>query len=186
MALTRNALTLIMMMDGMPVVNQGQEQHYSGAGDPYNRQPLWRSDYKTDTELYQWIAKLNHIRAFVVAEDEAFTSSKANIVFNSTHVIAMKKADAVTISTNAGLGAGRTNITLTQKMTGYRASQDYVDVSSCDIYKTTGNGSLNIDLGSEPKIFYPATALEVAGWECEKTGNSIHLTTMPAITAARI
>lgn len=173
MALTRNALAFMMMLDGMPVINQGQEQRYSGSNDPNNRQPLWSSGYKTNSELYQWIAKLNHIRTFAIAEDETYSSAKANVIFNNTHVIGMKKANAITVATNVGLGTSRANITLTQRMTGYSASKDYVDVLSCEKFKTTGNGSLNIEVGSEPKIFYSAKALRTAGWECEKTSKSI-------------
>lgn len=172
-SLSRNALAFLMMLDGIPVINQGQEQRYSGANDPYNREPVWTSDYNTDAELYQWIARLNQVRSFIIGEDCTYASSKASVIFNSTHAIGMKKADAITVATNAGLGASKTNITLAQSNTGYSPSNYYIDVLSCDLYKTTGNGSLNLELGSEPKIFYPAKALRAAGWECEKLGTSI-------------
>ncbi|KAJ4388641.1 hypothetical protein N0V93_006100 [Gnomoniopsis smithogilvyi] len=168
MALTRNALAFMMMLNGMPVINQGQEQHYSGANDPYNREPIWTSDYNTDSELYQWITRLNLFRSFAITEDDTYSSSKAGVIFNNTHAIGMKKANVVTVATNVGLGGSKTNITLTQKTTGYSPSDYYVDVLSCDLYRTTSNGSLNIELGSEPKIFYPAKAIRAAGWECEK------------------
>lgn len=171
MSLTKNAHALMMMLDGIPVINQGQEQRYSGANDPYNRQPVWDSDYNTDSELYQWIARLNKFRTFAINEDDSYMSSRASVVFNNTHIIGLKKGGAVTLATNVGLGASKANITLTQGMTGYEAARTYVDVLSCEKFKTTRKGSLNIELGSEPKIFYPAKALKEAGFECEKPGN---------------
>lgn len=162
-----------MMLDGMPVINQGQEQFYSGANDPNNRLPVWDSEYNTDSELYQWIAKLNEIRTFAINGDDSYMSSRASVVFNNTHVIGLKKGNAVTLATNVGLGANKANITLTQGMTGYEAGKTYVDVLSCEKFKTTRTGSLNIELGSEPKIFLPAKVLKEAGFECEKPGKFI-------------
>lgn len=168
--MTKNAHAFLMSLDGMPVVNQGQEQRYSGANDPYNRLPLWDSDYNTKSELYQWIAKLNKFRTLAIKEDESFISSKASVIFNNTHIIGLKKGNAVTIATNVGLGASKTNITLTQEMTGYDASKTYVDVLGCEKYKTTRKGSLNIEVGSDPKILFPAKALKETGWKCGKKG----------------
>lgn len=165
----------MMMMDGIPVIYQGQEQRYSGANDPYNREPVWKSGYSTQSELYEWIAKLNRFRNFAIDTDDTYVSSRASVILNSTHIIVMKKGNAITIATNVGLGASKSNVTLTQKMTGFYPSTTYMDVLRCEAYETTKNGSLNIELGSEAKILYPAVALESAGFECENIGKCIPL-----------
>lgn len=159
-----------MMMDGMPVINQGQEQRYSGAGDPHNREPLWTSGYDTDAKLYQWIATLNSVRTMTIGADEGFVSTKASVIFNNTHIIAMKKGAAITIATNVGTGGVGSQITLTQKASGAGNLMKYVDVLSCDEFKSTGNGSLIIDMGSEARVILPAETVQETGFKCEKPG----------------
>jgi alpha-amylase len=53
-------MTFNFMSDGIPIVYYGQEQRFSGAADPLNREPFWPSNYeKGDT--YAFIAKLNMV-----------------------------------------------------------------------------------------------------------------------------
>lgn len=43
MSLVKNAIAFTMLGDGIPVVYQGQEQHFSGGADPGSREALWLS-----------------------------------------------------------------------------------------------------------------------------------------------
>ena len=45
MSLVKNALAFSIMSDGIPVVYQGQEQHFAGGDDPGCREALWLSGY---------------------------------------------------------------------------------------------------------------------------------------------
>ena len=54
-----NALTLIMMMRGMPVVYYGTEQRFN---QQHNRASLWHKLFKASTEMYKLLAHLNSIR----------------------------------------------------------------------------------------------------------------------------
>lgn len=58
MLLLSNAMTFNFMSDGIPIVYYGQEQSFTGAGDPYNREPLWTSNY-AQTDAYKLIQSLN-------------------------------------------------------------------------------------------------------------------------------
>jgi len=39
--------------EGIPVIYYGDEQYFSGGGDPYCREALWESGYNKDSRLYQ-------------------------------------------------------------------------------------------------------------------------------------
>ena len=58
----KNALALVLLAEGIPVVYYGTEQGYSGGADPANREVLWTSGYSTDADLYKFIATVNKSR----------------------------------------------------------------------------------------------------------------------------
>lgn len=173
MARVKNSLAFAHLMDGFPVVYYGAEQHFTGAFEPSNRQNLWSSGYRTDTELYRWYRKLNHIRALVIGADPAFipyqaepmpiyTSSNGTVANKSTPVKTMmvKKSDVVSVITNVGLGGARHNITLDASATLYIADTVYVDLLSCERFKTTSNGQLTFEIAELPRIFFPASKVD--------------------------
>lgn len=59
----RNALVMLLTMDGIPCINYGTEQNFNGGNDPANREDLWRSGYATDGATFQWIKRLNGLRS---------------------------------------------------------------------------------------------------------------------------
>lgn len=177
MARTKNAMAFTHLADGYPVVYYGTEAHFSGVSDPSNRQWLWSSGYQTDAELYRWIRKMNRIRALVIAADPAYipyqaeptpiytAASNATQATNTTttplvKVMTMKKSDVVSVITNVGLGGARSNITLDASSTLYIADTIYVDLVSCERFKTTSNGQLSFQMGELPRIFFPASKVD--------------------------
>jgi glycosidase len=56
------ALGYLLTMDGIPCIYYGTEQAFHGGNDPSNREPLWWSNYATDGETFQWVARLIRIR----------------------------------------------------------------------------------------------------------------------------
>lgn len=62
-AALRNALTLMLTMDGIPCIYYGTEQNFSGGNDPANREPLWESGYDTTNATFKHVSALNSLRA---------------------------------------------------------------------------------------------------------------------------
>ena len=60
--LLKNALAFVILSRGIPILYYGTEQGYAGGADPANREDLWRSNFNTNTNLYQSIAKLTAAR----------------------------------------------------------------------------------------------------------------------------
>lgn len=184
MALTKNALAFTLLFDGIPIIYQGQEQHFSGQNDPFNRERLWTSGYNEDSELYRWIAQLNAVRALAIDTDPAFVSSQADTVWpppaptasnntsggnstsNSTtsptpsaltnHHIAVKKGSLVTVLTNVGVGGQKLDVVLPRNATKYKPGGVYVDLLSCDSFIADRNGAVSFEMGWEPRVLYPA------------------------------
>lgn len=67
-----NALAFIFYVRGIPTIYYGTEQAYNTDGDPYCRQPLWDSDYNTDSTFYKYIAMLNKNRKAMEIQDKEF------------------------------------------------------------------------------------------------------------------
>ncbi len=61
-AALHNALAFLLTEEGIPCIYYGTEQQFSGGNDPYNREPLWTTGYKTDGETFQWIKRLTTLR----------------------------------------------------------------------------------------------------------------------------
>eukprot|EP01111_Echinosteliopsis_oligospora_P004401 TRINITY_DN1708_c0_g1_i1.p1 TRINITY_DN1708_c0_g1~~TRINITY_DN1708_c0_g1_i1.p1 ORF type:complete len:473 (-),score=89.95 TRINITY_DN1708_c0_g1_i1:30-1421(-) len=57
-----NAITYVLMAQGIPIIYYGTEQGFSGANDPNNREILWPTGYATSNSLYKLITTLNGVR----------------------------------------------------------------------------------------------------------------------------
>ncbi|KAK3945256.1 glycoside hydrolase family 13 protein [Diplogelasinospora grovesii] len=181
MALAKNAIAFTMLKDGIPIVYQGQEQHYSGGSTPNNREALWLSGYSTTAELYTWITQLNQIRAQAIAQDVNYMSYNAWPVYSDSNNIAMRKGydgyQVVGVFTNVGSSSSAT-VTLSSSSTGFTASQALVDVMSCTAYTTTSSGDLTVTLsGGLPVVLYPLARLSGSGICSSLTGRTLTPTT---------
>lgn len=78
MSLAKNVATFTIMSDGIPIIYAGQEQHYNGGSDPYNREATWLSGYNTDSELYKVIAQANAIRNKAIYQAEDYITYKVS------------------------------------------------------------------------------------------------------------
>lgn len=180
MALTKNAMAFTLLFDGIPIIYQGQEQHFSGQNDPFNRERLWTSGYNEDSELYRWIAQLNAVRALVIDTDPTFVSSQADTVWppqapsagnttsggNSTtstpttaltnHHMAIKKGSLITVLTNVGVGGDKLDVVLPRNATRYKPGGVYVDLLSCESFIADRNGAVSFEMGWLPRALYPA------------------------------
>ena len=68
-------IAFVFLSDGIPIIYAGQEQHYSGGNDPYNREATWLSGYSTSAELYEFITATNKIRKLAISSDSSYLTS---------------------------------------------------------------------------------------------------------------
>ncbi|KAL2158581.1 hypothetical protein VTH06DRAFT_4348 [Thermothelomyces fergusii] len=162
-ALAKNAIAFTMLKDGIPILYQGQEQYYDGSRTPSNREALWTSGYSASSEFYQWITKLNRIRALAIAQDEDYVTSKITFVYSDSHTVATRKGNAghqiVSIFTNMGASSSA-SVTLPSSATGFDANQQLLDVLSCTLFTTDSSGGLTVTLvDGLPRVLYPTSRL---------------------------
>ena len=166
-ALAKNAIAFTMLKDGIPVIYQGQEQHYAGGDVPADREAIWYSGYSTTATLYTWIAALNKIRSWAIRQDAGYLSYQAYPVYSDSNTIAMRKgregSQVIGVFTNKG-SSGSASVTLSSSATGFASGQSVVDVMSCSTFTTDSSGSLSVSLsGGIPRVFYPSSKLSGSG-----------------------
>ncbi|KAK0730547.1 glycoside hydrolase superfamily [Lasiosphaeris hirsuta] len=161
------AIAFTMLKDGIPIIYQGQEQHYAGKATPNNREALWFSAYSTSSELYTWITKLNKIRAWAITQDAGYLSQTMQVVYSDSHTVATRKgftgSQVVGIFSNIGSGSSNTT-KLSSSGTGFGAGQTVVDALSCTVLTTDLSGDITATiLGGIPQILYPLARLLGSG-----------------------
>ncbi|KAI0429393.1 alpha-amylase [Xylaria sp. FL1042] len=162
-ALDKNAIAFAMLSDGIPIVYQGQEQHFSGASDPNNREALWTSGYATDNDLYPWIQKLNQIRNQAIYVDSTYVDYQAWPMSPDSNTIVLRKGYAgsqiVSVHTNIGASGGSYSVSLSSSYTGFTANQALTEVMSCTTTTTDSSGTLSFTQDSVTQVFYPSAQL---------------------------
>ncbi|GCB23537.1 alpha-amylase A type-3 [Aspergillus awamori] len=162
MSLAKNAATFTILADGIPIIYAGQEQHYSGGNDPYNREATWLSGYKTTSELYTHIAASNKIRTHAIKQDTGYLTYKNYPIYQDTSTLAMRKGynGTQTITVLSNLGASGSSYTLSLPGTGYTAGQKITEIYTCTNLTVNSNGSVPVPMKSGlPRILYPADKL---------------------------
>lgn len=168
------------LLAGIPIVYQGQEQHYAGSGTPHNREAVWFSGYSTGSELYKWIAKLNKIRSHAIADDAEYLSNM-RVIYSDNHNIATRKGQLVGVFTNVGSSSSATVMV----PTGFGGGTRLVDVMSCNSHTTEGDGRLTVHLaGGLPAVLYPADRLSGSGICGEQGGTSPTTSTQTATSTS--
>ncbi|KAI4731010.1 putative alpha-amylase [Aureobasidium sp. EXF-10728] len=166
-SLAKNAIGFAMLADGIPIVYQGQEQHFSGASTPAQREQLWKSGYDKTAVLYKHIGKLNAIRTLAIKNDEGYLGYNAYPVWTDDHTIVMRKGnnDTQVIGVFNNLGAqGSANFTLLATSSGFDAGMEVTDVLACDKFTTDEKGDVEVKIvGGEPLVLYSTKQLEGSG-----------------------
>lgn len=158
LALARNVITFTMLTDGIPIIYQGQEQHFrslGGESDPYNREALWPSGYDRTHELYKLISLLNKVRKHAMHDDSMFLTTRAKVIHMSSQTIAIEKGGLLIVLSNGGSqSANYTRSIQTRFMTRSLVT----DVLSCETQMVKRNGSLDVTLAAgQPRIYYSST-----------------------------
>ncbi|KAG9828208.1 alpha-amylase, partial [Aureobasidium melanogenum] len=166
-ALAKNAIAFTMLADGIPIIYQGQEQHFSGSSVPNNREALWLSGYSTSSQLYPFIATLNMIRKQAIKQDTGYLTYKAYPVYSDASTIVMRKgttgSQVIGLFTNKG-SSGSSSFTLSSSASGFTAGQAVTDVLSCTSYTADSNGNIAISVNAgAPRVLYPTSKLAGSG-----------------------
>ena len=164
-----------MLTDGIPIIYEGQEQHYSGAAVAANREAIWLSDYATDSTFYQWIAALNQIRNEAIYVDPTYVSYKAYPIYSDSSNIVLRKGDdgsqLISVYTNKGASSGSYTLTLSSTETGFNNTQDLIEVTGCTAYTTESSGNLVVTISNGlPAVYYPKSLLMGSGVCSSLTG----------------
>lgn len=163
MTLAQNIVAFTMLADGIPIIYQGQEQHYNAAGtdttgtDPYNREAMWFSDYAKDVTLYEEIAKLNAARKNAIADDDSYLTYQNYAMETSLGWAAFRKGKMVSVLTNEGSAAGSSTAKFAS---GYAASTSLTDILTCDTLSVDSSGQMSVPMnGGLPHIYYPSDSI---------------------------
>jgi len=159
-AAASNVIAYTILADGIPIIYQGQEQHYSASGsnnggnDPYNREALWLSKFNTQSTLYLLTKNLNAARRNAVAKDSSYLLYKNNPIYQDTTTIAMRKGKMVTVLSNKGSSGS----SYTQKIpAGYDSGVQVVDLLTCNTLTADSNGAIAVPMSAgAPRVYYPS------------------------------
>ncbi|KAF2151438.1 glycoside hydrolase family 13 protein [Myriangium duriaei CBS 260.36] len=170
-SLAKNLLAYTILGDGIPIVYQGQEQHYAAMGstngnDPYNREALWYSGYNTQAQLAVLVKAVNAIRAHAGSTDSAYWTSKTSVVQSDSHNIVLSRGSAgkqvLAVLTNVGSGAGNSNLQINNS--GYTQGTVVQDAVACGKATVGSGGSMNVAInGGVPSVYYPVSLLKGSG-----------------------
>ena len=166
-SLAKNAIAFTILMDGIPIVYYGQEQHFSGGIVPNDREALWTSDYDTSSTLYTFIAGINSIRNHAISEDDAYVTYNADVTYSDSSTIVIRKGDTgsqiVSVHSNLGASGSSYTLTLSSAETGFTDGESVTEILTCTAY-TVGSGGLAVSMASGlPRVFYGTSALDGSG-----------------------
>ncbi|KAJ7051158.1 glycoside hydrolase family 13 protein [Mycena amicta] len=154
----RTCAVLNMLSDGIPIVYYGQEQMFTGASDPLNREALWFSQYNTTNNLVPTFTTLNALRSFLIKSPAPFTRSLAMYDLLDSSVLTVRKGDLVLVVTNSGSGKVKNSV-----VGGFAAEEYLMEVLECVVFRADRAGLLRITLTGEPMVIYPRTLLLGSG-----------------------
>lgn len=160
LGLAKNVLAFTLLTDGIPIVYQGQEQHFAGVGggnSPYNREALWLSGYDTSAPLYQHTATLNAARKLALNHDASYSTARTRVAYHDSQHIALAKGDMWAVLTNVG-GGSSDNYKLTVE--GAQPGWWYTDLLSCVVLVADESGNMAVPMAAgAPRVLYPTSAL---------------------------
>jgi len=137
------------MAQGIPIIYYGAEQGYNGGSDPFNREPLWTSNFNTNTEEYSYIKTIIEFR-----KSHQIQSLDQVQRYSDDNFYAFTRGTGVFVATtNVGVNGQqiKRNITFHPFANGTKL---------CNLFFATDcimvNGSFEVTLNNgEAKIFSP-------------------------------
>ncbi|RPA99053.1 family 13 alpha amylase in complex with acarbose [Choiromyces venosus 120613-1] len=148
-------------------VYAGQEQHYAGGNNPYNREATWLSGCSTTSTLYRHIASLNQIRNQAIYKSgDSYLTYKNWVIYPSGNALATRKSydNAAIIIVLNNMGSNGCANTFTLANTRYSQGATIYDVLSCTSVTAGSGGTVHVSTTAGlPKVFYPAAMLSGSG-----------------------
>lgn len=166
LSLAKNIVAFTLLQDGVPIIYNGQEQRYSGNGDPYNREAVWLSGYSTSAALYTFIASVNQIRNRAIYKDANYVNYQNWVIYSDTTTIGMRKGfdgnQIITILSNKG--ASGASYTQAIGNTGWTSGTQVVEILTCTTVTIDSSNNLNVPMAQGlPRIYFPLTSLSGSG-----------------------
>ncbi|KAI9657628.1 MAG: hypothetical protein M1821_002804 [Bathelium mastoideum] len=164
-----NVVAYTILADGIPIIYEGQEQHYNsegGSGVPFNREAVWLSGYNTDVPLYNTVAQLNQVRNHALSVDGEYLTYQNWPIYTDTTTVAMRKgADGqamITVLSNKGSDGA--SYTQNIPNTGLAGGAGVTEILSCDTLTANSDGSLNVPMAQGlPRVYYLTSTLSQSG-----------------------
>jgi alpha-amylase len=144
------------------MIYQGQEQGFTGAGVPDNREALWSSSFSTTHPLYTFTALMNAVRHHAIAVDATgYLSYQSHVIYSDNSTIAFRKGaegrQVVSVLSTAGEQMGEYTLDLP---TAYTPGSPVTDVVACRNYTVNDYGQLTLAMGGGvPKVLFPSAKL---------------------------
>lgn len=164
MSLARNVITYTMLADGIPIIYEGQEQHYNAEGgstDPYNREAIWFSGYNTSAPLYELVTTLNAIRKQARTDDSTYLTYQNYPIYTDTTTIAMRKGKMVTVLSNKGADGASYSQSIAS---GYSSGTQVTELLTCSTLTADSSGNIVVPMANgQPRIYYPTASLSGSG-----------------------
>lgn len=148
-SLDKNAIAFTLLADGIPIIYEGQEQHYSGRNDPYNREAIWLSNYSTTAPLYSFISSVSQIRNHATYKNSNYLRYMAYPIYYDGTTIAMRKGfdGYQIIGVFSNLGANGAAYTLTLGSTGFIPEEVVVEILQCKTVTADSDGNIPVPMG---------------------------------------
>ncbi|AFR95631.1 alpha-amylase [Cryptococcus neoformans C23] len=152
-SLIKNAHAVIFAIDGIPYVYYGSEAGFNGGNDPENREPMWTSNYDTNSDMYKFFTALNAVRSAAGNASSTFYTDKMTVSTPSESTLLVAKKPLMSVFSNSGSSASNTSVSVDSSSSGWAASTNVIDALTCESFTTDGSGNLAVTIyKGEPRV----------------------------------
>jgi alpha-amylase len=145
-------------------VYQGQEQHFSGNGTPFNREPVWSSNYDTTAPLYTLTAQLNALRNLAIKLSPNYVTNIADQILVDVNHLCLRKGPTgsqIVFCINNQSSKGPS---YQLSVGGFAPNDRVVEILNCTTTTASAGGNITAYMGAgEPKVFFLESALNGSG-----------------------
>ncbi|EGC34638.1 hypothetical protein DICPUDRAFT_55676 [Dictyostelium purpureum] len=149
--LYKNAITYVLMAQGIPIIYYGTEQGFDGSADPNNREPLWTTQFNQNSVLYKFIQTINEFRT----QNDEVKSAEQIQRYADNGFYAFTRGNAFIALTNGGSVQVQTSRVITYHPYDEGTTLCNIFWPTQDCIKVSGGQfTVYLDYG-ESKIYYP-------------------------------
>ncbi|EAW12376.1 alpha-amylase [Aspergillus clavatus NRRL 1] len=166
--LAKNVVTFNILFDGIPIIYQGQEQHFHGSYEDQNsnREAVWLSGYNRDAVLYKHIRTMNRIRKHAYNLDPDWFNMQTIPIYQGESELAFRKGIegrqmVMVLSAQGTKQTGQYDLALP---VSYNPGVVAMDVISCVNYTANDVGQITINMKTaDPQVLFPADLMAGSG-----------------------